>query len=93
MIDAEQTWFQPAIDNFTLELMKKYNSISKTDVPIVFNTYQCYLKNSTSRMMKDLSRSHRDKFHFACKLVRGAYMVAENERASEAGHESPIHDR
>ena len=72
--------------------MKKYNDKAKTDVPIIFNTYQCYLKDAHRRMKKDMSLANRSNFHFACKLVRGAYMLAENDRAKEGGVESPIND-
>jgi len=90
LIDAEQTWFQPAIDNFTLQLMQKYNSFDKTDVPIVFNTYQCYLKDATKRVKMDVRRAKKGEFHFAAKLVRGAYMVAENGRAEVSFIPSPL---
>jgi proline dehydrogenase len=91
LIDAEQSYFQPAIDNLTLELQQKYNATDMTDKPIIFNTYQCYLKDTLEHLVMDVERSERFKYHFACKLVRGAYMESERKRANDHKCPSPIH--
>ena len=44
MIDAEHSYFQPAIDNIVLNLQRKYNKNGKDRV---YNTFQCYLKDSS----------------------------------------------
>jgi len=92
LIDAEQYRYQPAIDNITLSLQRKYNSFERSEVPIIFNTYQCYLKDMPNRMKLDVERAVRHSYHFGAKLVRGAYMNSERERAMKMGYPSPIND-
>mmetsp|Transcript_1737 Transcript_1737/g.1984 ORF Transcript_1737/g.1984 Transcript_1737/m.1984 type:complete len:607 (-) Transcript_1737:1354-3174(-) len=88
LIDAEHSYFQPAIDHITVTLQRKYNKQNAC----IYNTYQCYLKETNSKIKEHISRSERENWNFACKLVRGAYMVLERRRAMEMGYPSPIHD-
>lgn len=86
LIDAEHLYFQHAIDHFTLRLMKKYNK-SKA---VIFNTYQCYLKQTPEKVEEHLEIAKDEWFVFAAKLVRGAYMEHERKLATELGYEDPI---
>lgn len=104
MIDAEHSYFQPAIDFVTQDLCKLYNSPGTTanadrsavgsqrDTPVIFSTYQMYLKDSMARLTVDMDRAQRGGYTFAAKLVRGAYMVIERQHAKEHHIDDPIHD-
>jgi proline dehydrogenase len=86
-IDAEESWIQDAIDHLATDMMRKYNRTNA----IVFNTLQMY-RTDRLQFLKDARRSaHSDGYILAVKLVRGAYMEKERERADEMGYESPIH--
>lgn len=92
LVDAEQVRFQPAIDNLVLELQRTYNSAETASYPIIYNTYQCYLKDASKRLQTDVERSRRYNYHFGAKLVRGAYMESERALAKSLGVPSPIHE-
>ncbi|KAF4713215.1 hypothetical protein FOZ62_003154 [Perkinsus olseni] len=91
LIDAEWTAIQPAIDKVAASMMRKYNRDDRKG-PIVYNTYQTYLKDTRQRVRRDLQMAQREGYRFACKVVRGAYIVSERMKAEEDGRESPICD-
>ncbi len=85
-IDAEESWIQGAIDFLATEMMKKYN----LELPLIFNTIQLYRHDRLQFLKDSHAAAKKDGFKLAVKLVRGAYMEKERERAKEMGYISPI---
>jgi proline dehydrogenase len=85
-IDAEETWIQDTIDRLVLEMMRKYNK----QKAIVFNTLQMYRHDRLEFLKDQIRLSNQENFHLGIKLVRGAYMEKERERAAQKGYPSPI---
>lgn len=86
-IDAEDSWIQDAIDRLAAEMMERFNR----EEPIIYNTIQLY-RNDRLQFLKNCRRQAKlDGYIYAAKLVRGAYMEKERERAAEMGYPSPIH--
>nr|WP_299067873.1 proline dehydrogenase family protein [uncultured Allomuricauda sp.] len=86
LIDAEESWIQDAADNLVLEMMRKYNK----EKPVVFNTLQMYRWDRLEYLEKLNEIAVSENFKIGLKVVRGAYMEKENERAEEMNYESPI---
>lgn len=82
-VDAEETWLQPAIDLLTQEAMETHNS----QKAIVYNTLQMYRHDRLAHLKEQVARQ---KCHYGYKLVRGAYMEKERERARKMGYADPI---
>jgi len=87
LVDAEYTYLQPAIDYCAAHLQRRYNHA----FPTIFQTYQCYLVDSLDRLRADLDRARAGGYHFAAKIVRGAYLVQERSLAAQQGRPDPIH--
>ncbi len=85
-IDAEESWIQDAIDRLALEMMEKYNR----GRAIVYNTIQMYRVDRLQFLRESRRRASKDGYILGVKIVRGAYIEKERERAAEMGYESPI---
>lgn len=86
LIDGEESWMQDAADNLCEEMMRRYNK----DKPIVYNTLQLYRWDRLDYLKKLYERAQQNGFTIGMKIVRGAYMEKERDRAEEKQYESPI---
>ena len=86
LVDAEESWMQTAADDLVEEMMRKYNK----EEAIVYNTLQMYRHDRLPYLKGLYERAVADVFYIGVKVVRGAYMEKENERAAEQGYPTPI---
>jgi proline dehydrogenase len=85
-IDAEESWIQGAIDMLAEEMMLSFNG-KKT---IVFTTLQLYRTDRLAYFKRLMENARQNAFRLGIKIVRGAYMEQERERARQQGYPSPI---
>lgn len=90
-VDAEYTYTNPAINLLTLAMMKVFNCSS---TPIIWNTYQGYLKRGRENLEHDLHvvQALGAEVGFGAKLVRGAYLERERSQAQLQGYPDPVND-
>ncbi len=84
--DAEETWIQHPIDALVNQMMRYYNKESA----IIFNTHQLYRKDRLSYLKDCIDEAKNTGYILGAKLVRGAYMEKERQRAKRLGYASPI---
>lgn len=86
LVDAEESWMQTAADDIVEQLMEKYNK----EKAIVFGTLQMYRKDRLPYLKELHKRANQKGYKIGMKLVRGAYMEKERERAKEMSYPDPI---
>jgi proline dehydrogenase len=87
LIDGEESWIQDAIDTVSMEMMEEYNKVK----PLIFNTIQLYRVDRLEFLKRSHQTAVKKGYVLGIKVVRGAYMEKERERAQSLGFESPIH--
>lgn len=86
LIDAEESWTQDPVDKLTTDMMRRFN----TRRAIVYGTAQLYRHDRLAFLRREVEQARAEGFHVGMKLVRGAYMEKERERAARMGYTDPI---
>jgi len=85
-IDAEESWIQPILDAWCFKMMLQFNK----EKAIVYNTLQMYRHDRLAFLKEVLVLAKEHQIIYGIKLVRGAYMEKERERAIKMNYPSPI---
>lgn len=86
LIDGEESWMQDAADDLVTKMMRKYNKKKA----IVYNTLQLYRHDRKAYLENLHQQAKTEGFKVGVKIVRGAYMEKENDRAEEKGYPTLI---
>lgn len=85
-IDAEESWIQDTIDALAEEMMENFNK----EKPLVYTTAQLYRHDRLKYVENLIERSRKKGYKLGVKLVRGAYLEKENERAAKYVYPTPM---
>lgn len=86
MMDAEESWIQPVMDELMLEMMQRFNK----ERAVVYTTFQMYRHDRLEKLTEFINLANTHHFISGVKLVRGAYMEKERKRAAEHQYADPI---
>ncbi len=86
LVDAEETWIQDPVDALTILMMDTFNK----GRAVVYNTLQLYRTDRLKFLKDSYGAAAERNFILGAKLVRGAYMENERNRAVEMNYKSPI---
>lgn len=86
LIDAEESWIQDPVDELIQDLMFRYNK----EKAIVYNTLQMYRHDRLAYLEELYNDAVARDYFVGIKIVRGAYMEKERERAKEMKYADPI---
>lgn len=86
LIDAEETWIQDPVDALTILMMDIFNKKK----PVIYNTLQLYRHDRLQFLKNSYAAAEERNFILGAKLVRGAYMEKERNRAADKNYTSPI---
>lgn len=86
LIDAEETWIQDPVDALTILMMDIFNR----QKAVIYNTIQLYRHDRLQFLKESYQAAAERNFILGAKLVRGAYMEKERNRAKEMNYPSPI---
>lgn len=86
LIDAEESWIQDPIDRIAMEMMATFNK----EKVIVYNTIQLYRHDRLEFLKLSHKIALQQNFLLGVKLVRGAYLEKERNRAANHHYPCPI---